>query len=1246
MLNNGTFGAVFVEPRTTHMSMLRPALLVSILLTASAALNAQGPLQAIREYLSEQGPSLGFVPSDVQDLRISSTPSSQAKGSEVVHVIQQVDGRDVHNAIGTFVVQDGRVRLVADRLLRDLRSRIVAGGAMSATNALRQASTALGLPLQEEPVQRAGVRPGAMELLAPSIARQAVQARAILQPDGNGMLHQAWDLSIRTHASDTWWLVAVDASTGAILRRNNIVLTCSFPEAHQHGAPHDDRAALAEDFAVAGGASSGYRVFQRPVESPNHGGRTLVTTPEDGTASPFGWHDVDGLQGAEFTITRGNNVWATEDLDDDDTPGYAPDGGAALDFDFPLNLGADPGNSLDASITNLFFWNNLMHDVWYQYGFDEQSGNFQVNNYGRGGVGEDAVFAQAQDGGGNNNANFATPPDGSSGAMQMYNWTGASLGNNLVVNSPSGVAGAYPSAVAGFGPGLPAEPLTGDLVAVVDDVAPAGDGCNGILNAGAIAGKYALVDRGNCTFVVKVEAMQAAGAIGVIVVNNQPGNPTSMGGTSGLVTIPAVMVSDALGAQLRQALQAGNTVNITLADVGQSADRDGCYDNGVVAHEYGHGISIRLTGGGDNVECLFNAEQMGEGWSDWVGLMLTIEPGDQANDVRGIGTFASGQATTANGIRPAPYTRNTAVNPYTYGATNNANISQPHGIGFVWATMLWDMTWDLIDLYGYDADVYNGDGGNNIAMRLVTEGLKLQACNPGFVDGRDAILLADELIYGGANKCLIWNAFARRGLGFSAQQGSTDDRFDQVEAFDLPLACQLPTVAPQAAFEAALLGGCSGTVSFTDASTQVPQSWSWNFGDGTTSTEQNPSHTYVASGTYTVTLIATNLIGSDSFSQSVTIQLPEPPVASDVSICAGASAQLTATGIGTLQWTDAQGTSVGSGSVLSTPALAASTSYSVRSVVPGPAGFVGPTNNAFGTGGHLQSTFVGTVNLSAQQACTIVSAWVDAATSGTRTFNLWSGSNGTGPLLQSVQVPIPAGAGRIDLGFELPGPGTYSIGGSNTNLYRNDTGAEYPYELSGLLSVTGSSASTGHYYFLYDLEVQGAACASQSVDVAVSVVEPAFSTELSGLQITCTDESVGATSWEWSFGDGATSAEQNPVHTYAQIDSYTVELRINGLDCTAGSTVEFSTGVSERSVGALALLPNPAVDDVVLTFAPLVEAAELTVRDAGGRVVATTHPGAGATSLRMDVSAWAGGIYLFELVGGNGPQHARLLLVR
>jgi hypothetical protein len=164
---------------------------------------------------------------------------------------------------------------------------------------------------------------------------------------------------------------------------------------------------------------------------------------------------------------------------------------------------------------------------------------------------------------------------------------------------------------------------------------------------------------------------------------------------------------------------------------------------------------------------------------------------DTANQIRGIGTYLINQSITGSGIRPAPYSRSFSINNFTYGATNNASISQPHGIGFVWASMLWDMTWDMIDVYGFSPNIFNGNGGNNKALQLVVDGLKLQPCNPGFVDGRNAIIDADLIANNGVNRCLIWNAFAKRGLGVGASQGSASNRSDQVEAFDVPADCSL-----------------------------------------------------------------------------------------------------------------------------------------------------------------------------------------------------------------------------------------------------------------------------------------------------------------------------------------------------------------------------------------------------------------------------------------------------------------------
>ena len=110
-----------------------------------------------------------------------------------------------------------------------------------------------------------------------------------------------------------------------------------------------------------------------------------------------------------------------------------------------------------------------MHDVWYQYGFDEVR-NFQQNNYGNGGIGSDYVFAEAQDGGGLNNANFATPGDGGNPRMQMYLWSAPTANNNLLeINSPSSLSGPYQAVQAGFGPSVPTTPLTADFVLVDDN---------------------------------------------------------------------------------------------------------------------------------------------------------------------------------------------------------------------------------------------------------------------------------------------------------------------------------------------------------------------------------------------------------------------------------------------------------------------------------------------------------------------------------------------------------------------------------------------------------------------------------------------------------------------------------------------------------------------------------------------------------------------------------------------------------
>ncbi|MBI3879372.1 MAG: M36 family metallopeptidase, partial [Verrucomicrobia bacterium] len=158
------------------------------------------------------------------------------------------------------------------------------------------------------------------------------------------------------------------------------------------------------------------------TNQPPQVSRTLVTLPALNTnASPEGWIP-DGSN-----ETRGNNVDAHLDRNSDDLPDLPrPQGSPFRVFNFPLDLTQPPTdtNNQKAAVVQLFYLCNWYHDKMYELGFTEAAGNFQSNNFGRGGVANDAVQADAQDGSGTDNANFATYSDGVPGRMQMYLFTG------------------------------------------------------------------------------------------------------------------------------------------------------------------------------------------------------------------------------------------------------------------------------------------------------------------------------------------------------------------------------------------------------------------------------------------------------------------------------------------------------------------------------------------------------------------------------------------------------------------------------------------------------------------------------------------------------------------------------------------------------------------------------------------------------------------------------------------------------
>ena len=578
-------------------------------------------------------------------ITITHQHTSSVSGIKHTYLRQAINGIGVYGTESSLHTDSsGKTIVTHNNFIKTLSSTVSSNSAsLSASDAIYAVASSMNYSINglEEITYEGGTSKKTLFNKA-AISERDIPAKLLYYYSKKTGTRITWELSIKETTGSDWWNFYLDAVSGEILYKENWTVSCNILGDHNiHN--HSNNAKLennitesipqsmvAETSAMAGS----YNVYPMPVESPNYGGRSVVTNPDNATASPFGWHDTNGSSGAEFTITRGNNTHAYED---GDNPGYSPDGGGGLTFNFPINeTYSNADQSEDAVITNLFYWNNIIHDVVYQYGFDEASGNFQENNYGNGGADSDYVNAEAQDGSGTCNANFGTPADGGNPTMQMY-----------VCNS-----------------------------------------------------------------------------------------------------------------------------------------RDGDLDNGVIIHEYGHGISNRLTGGAGAAGCLGNEEQMGEGWSDYYALMMTIEPADAGPDGRPIGTWLTGSGPDGASIRTYDYSTDFGVNPHTYSDITTESI--PHGVGSVWAAMLWDMTWKLIDTEGFDPDTYNGTGGNNTALVLVTEALKLQPCSPGMVDGRDAIIAADQAIYGGSHLCEIWEAFAARGLGFSADQGSTNSRSDGTQAFDLP----------------------------------------------------------------------------------------------------------------------------------------------------------------------------------------------------------------------------------------------------------------------------------------------------------------------------------------------------------------------------------------------------------------------------------------------------------------------------
>ncbi|QKG57956.1 T9SS type A sorting domain-containing protein [Hymenobacter sp. BRD128] len=799
----------------------------------------------------------GLSAGDVANVLVTNSYTDASTGITHTYLQQRVNGLVVFNATGAVHTDPtGKVVFAAQDFVVNATAK-AAPPTPSLTPEQAVVAAAVGLGLPRPVGLRTMVEAREADGLVfnnGGISDENIPVRLLYTRQGDKLV-LTWNVTITQLNRQHSWNARVDAQTGRLVEHNDYVVSeaATFSEAVLRHQSRQSRAAFGPAAAPASvrsilspSAAGSLTVYPVPLESPNSGSRQAVPLASaNPTYSPYGWQvslapsgtfpDSYSLASSGKFLTRGNNVAAYDDNSNTvsgpgnanfKSPTSSPDGGPTLNFDFPFVQTDGARANLSASITNLFYWNNMVHDVMMAHGFNEVAGNFQYKNATGLGAGGDPVRAEAQDGSGRDNANFSITPDGTSGTMQMYLFDNIA-GNKLVITGSSAGAGTYRFVSVAYGPSITKKPFTGNLVLVNDGVsADGGDhACaSPFTNAAAVSGNIAFIQRGGCpqlqlnpkatnNFSDKIRRAQANGAVGVVLFDSVAstrylsiGSPDTAG-----IRIPSVYITGADGFKLRSVLQSGGSLAVASATPG--ADFDGAFDNAVVSHEYGHGVTNRLTGGPANANCLIQTytsndntlytQVMGEGWSDFIGLWMTTQPGDIGSTPRYVASYLlGGTAATGPGLRTYPYSTNISVNPLTYGRVgSNATYSETHGLGEIWAETLWELNWQFINRYGYNADMFGTTGGNNQMLKLVLDGCKIQVCNPGFLDGRDALLRADTLTNRAANADIIWNVFARRGMGNTAVQGDRVNGTPRLtgikEAFDLPPNVKPITLATQ-----------------------------------------------------------------------------------------------------------------------------------------------------------------------------------------------------------------------------------------------------------------------------------------------------------------------------------------------------------------------------------------------------------------------------------------------------------------
>ncbi|MDA0176940.1 M14 family zinc carboxypeptidase [Mesoflavibacter profundi] len=351
----------------------------------------------------------------------------------------------------------------------------------------------------------------------------------------------------------------------------------------------------------------------------------------------------------------------------------------------------------------------------------------------------------------------------------------------------------------------------------------------------------------------------------------------------------------------------------------------------------------------------------------------------------------------------------------------------------------------------------------------------------------------------------------------------------------------------------------------------------------------NYNVTYSAPGYIAQTIPVTISDNNKTIQNVVLTATTANPTGNNQSICDSGSITLTANGSGTLNWyeTENSSTPIATGNSYTTPVLSTTTSYYVEDVIS--KSNVG--NQDYNSNGANHTTSGRYLIFNCTESVLLEQVTVNAANAGEIEIEL---QDETTKVLNSAIVFVNAGLNTVDLNFEIPVANNLRLVGKNFStggLYRNNANVNFPYT-NGSISIIDSNAGTSYYYFFYDWKIGNIKSARAQIDAIVNPSPIAnFTSDINNLnngEVTFNNTSNNATSYLWDFGDGNSSTDQNPVHTYMTSGEYTVTLTSTNPNCGNNQksetiNVTISTlGLADVDVLDFKIYPNPFKSSITI----------------------------------------------------------------